>query len=467
MKKVAVIVVALLIVVIAAVGAGAYWFGKQAEVAYNGALQAFAKNGQITIANSSFDRGWLSSTADVTLSLPGFPGGLSITSRIQNGPFPGLWSLKFMPGMAIVDSVLTGNARALAKLSGIKANTMIFLAGNSNTDIQIPAYREPPPGGLSWLEGSGKISVSADQQTIEGSVTLPEVQVASPTGALDVRQTNISWNRLPSPSGLGVGGYDISIARIAVKGSASPTTIEGVHLATSSRESAGSQTLVFSLSARSLKDGVGSKQGGQIGPGRFTMQLSKLDTKSLLGYQRDTQILYNRRLPPDKFGPAAADAFAKLLASLARKSPELDLTKLSVNVGGSEITGKGKFVLDGSNLPTPNNLSGLMQAIEGKASLFVPRAAVATLASQDIQRQLATYQAQGELTPDEVEKLTPDKVSAITSAALPTYMNKVITGMHLVPDGGDFTLTVAAHQGQWLVNDKPLGQPPSAAGGTQ
>jgi len=460
-KKVAVIVVVLLLLLVVAIGAGTYWLGMQTQDAYSSLLQNIAKNGQATISNLRYEHGWLSSTAEATISVPGIPGGLSLTSHIQHGPFPGVMDLQFMPGMAVVDSVLVGNSAASAKFPPVRARTMIFLAGNSETQLDIPAYKRPGVG-YGWVAASGGISVSADQQTIKGHVNFPQMQLSGAAGSITLTQTAIDWDQEPGVTGLGFGGYNLSVGRAIVQSSKGNASIEGLRAAASSRESAGNMTANLSLQVHAVDDGESS-----FGPGQIALQLRKVDTASLTKYQREMQALGNKKLPPGQMGPAMLGKTSELVMALARKTPELEITKLAFKVGGSEITGKGKFVLDASGLAAGDTPVTLQQAVNGAAELFVPRSAVATLAEHDILHQLSAYKTQGTLTPDEIKKLTPEKISAITDAALPTYMDKVVSRMHLVPNGGDYKLTIAARQGQLLINEQPVGQPAGGSAATQ
>ncbi len=453
MRKIAVSVVAVLVILVIIVGGASYWLGMQAQKAYTTLLQKIGNGGRITVSNVSYERGWLSSTAEATISGPGLPTGVSIVSRIQHGPFPAIADLQFMPGMAVVNSELAANSPSLAKLPPIKARTMVFLAGNSETQLSIPAFMQSAAGGTSysWLPASGSFTVDADQTTIIGDMTFPQVKLSNTAGSALVTQATVNWTQ---PTGPGKGAYSLAIGHLTAEGSKGKASIEGLRLVASESESAGSIMATLSVQLRAVSDGVNS-----YGPGQALMQLRNLDALSLTKYRKEIQTLESRKLPPDQLGPAMQRKTTELIMNLARKAPELDITKVALQVGGSEITGKARFVLDGSGLPAGENPATFMQATNGEGKVSVPRAVIATLAQNEIHHQLDAYKTQGTLTPDEVKKLTPDRISNITNTALPSYMNRVVASLHLVPDAGDYQWTIAAHQGQLLINDKPVGQP--------
>ncbi len=454
MRKIAVSVVAVLVILVVIVGGASYWLGMQAQKTYTTLMQNIGDNGRITVSNVSYERGWLSSTAEATISVPGLPTGFSIISRIQHGPFPSIADLQFMPGMAVVKSELAANSPGLAKLPPINARTMVFLDGNSKTQLDIPAFTQSAPGGtsFSWLPASGSFTVDADQTTVIGDITFPQVKLSSAVASALITQATVNWTQPTGALGAAKTEFSLAIGHLATVGPKGKTSIDGLRLMSTEGEAAGSILATLSVQVRAVSDGISS-----YGPGQVVMQLRNLDALSLTKYQKEIQALEGRKLPVDQMGPAMQAKTTELIMNLVRKAPEFDISKLALQIGGSEITGKARFVLDGSGLPPGEIPTTFMQAANGEGKVSVPRAVIATLAQNEILQQLAAYKTQGALTPDEVKELTPDRISIITDTALPSYMDRVVASLGLVPDGGDFQWTVTAHQGQLLINNKPVG----------
>ena len=78
----------VLIILLGAAAAAPYWFGMQAEEAYNKALQEITRDGQVVITRQTYERGWLDSTAEATYSFGGMPVSLTVTNKIYHGPIP-------------------------------------------------------------------------------------------------------------------------------------------------------------------------------------------------------------------------------------------------------------------------------------------------------------------------------------------------------------------------------------------
>jgi hypothetical protein len=162
---------------------------------------------------------------------------------------------------------------------------------------------------------------------------------------------------------------------------------------------------------------------------------------------------------PEQAGMASMGKLMELIASLSKKTPELELTKFSFKTGGGEIVGMARFVLDGTNLNLTENPMLFVAALQGDAELKVPAAAVKQRAEKAIRGQLELYKQTGMLKPDEAARLTPQRIAAIVAQALPAETKKTAESLQLVADGEDYKFTLALKQGQLTINDKPVDTP--------
>ena len=451
MKKTAAVVVAVLLGMVAILGAASYWLGIRARQTYETLLRQTGRDAGFVVTNLRFQSGLLSSTAVATIAVPGLPADISVVSHIRPGPLPEITRLGFMPGMAMVTTRLTVSSPALASFKPVTAHTMVYLAGNSVTNLNIPAYKRIVPhggGGFSWGPATGKIVVGADQGTVNGNIDCPLAQLEGSKNPVSLSQVTFSWMRQPGVPGLDESS--LSIGRISRPGPAGPVGIQGLQINLSKQHQAGDVAARFAMHVRMVSDGNSS-----YGPGQLLVQISKLDSASLAGFQRSTQMLARQHLPANRMSAALLARTAGLLRALARKAPELEITRFGLKVDGSEVAGKGKFVLDGTDISGSGYPDLLLRAVNGTAELLVPRAVVADVATDEIHRRLDTYKTQGTLTPDEVSRLTPPRVARIVHNALPAYMAQIASRWHLASAGADYMLTVAIHQGQLLINGQP------------
>jgi hypothetical protein len=131
---------------------------------------------------------------------------------------------------------------------------------------------------------------------------------------------------------------------------------------------------------------------------------------------------------------------------------------MSFRINGGDITGKARFILDGSKADVAANPGLLFQAFSGEGEVVVPQPALKALIANTLAREVESYKAQGRFSDDEMKKLTPQKVSEISMVAAPTFMGRYASSMQLVPDGDNYKMSLIISQGQFLLNGQPLTQ---------
>ena len=459
MRKTAAVVVAVLIGVAVVAGSASYWLGIRARQSYAALLQQVAQNGGFGVSNLHFQIGWLASTATATLTPPGFPADISVTSRIRPGPFPDLAHLGFMPGMASVTTQIKVTSAALVNFQPITARTMIYLAGNSVTRLSIPAYRRGAAGakGFGWLAANGEIVATADSKTITGIINFPEAQIFNPRSSVTLSRVALHWARTPGTSD--AGQMSLSAQRISKTGASGPFAIDGLGITVWHQRRLGNVAARIKIQVRMANDGISS-----YGPGQILLRIDNLDGVSLDAFERTVRLQGTRRLPPGRLKAVMLARTSDLLRAQARKKPRFTIAGLAFKAVGGNVVGKGGFVLDGTDIGGPDYSTLLLRGMSGSVELLVPRAVVANIATDEIRLQLDLYKSQGILTPAEAGKLTNQRVADIIRNALPMYMNRIASRWHLVSAGADYMLTAAVHGGHLTINGQPAGMGNSAHG---
>lgn len=443
----------LIVILLALLGAAAapYWFGMQAEHAYDELLQQAARDGRFTVSNAHYERGWLVSTADATITPSALPLGVTVTSTIHHGPFPLIGELQWTAHTALVTSQI--GLPFPPGLPPLTARTLIHLDRQSETRLELPAHKHawPEGGGVEWQAGSGEFSASGEARRVKASFVLPALEIRSSEAHATFTRLGLNVDRRPAPSGLSLVDFSMSLDRLAASGPQGKPTLAGLRLGMGSEESAGTLSLSFNFEFRELNDGEAA-----YGPAQLTLKLGKLDSALLAKYQ---QQLTAAESAPAAEQQAMIGKTLELVAGLARKAPELELTRLSLKTPGGEISGSGKLVLDGGKLDVAENPMLLLSALNGEGKILVPNGVVKALAEKDIRRKIDELKAKGSLSEQEAKKLTPEKLAQVSAKMLPRTMDEVARGHHLVPDGLDYKLNATFKQGRLLVNGKPLEQP--------
>jgi len=467
-NKIVTIVVAVVAVLIAAVAALPYWFGMQAESAYQDMLQKLNEGGELTVTNSSFQRGWFESTADTSFTLTNLPTvTVSMLHRVSHGPLPLDDDFQFQPLLARVKSQISiglpGGAIKLPAMIGISS---VYLAGNSSTRLDMEPYKKPAPKAgeteafdLEWKGLHGELALSADYKSVKGEVTAPVLRFSFKDGSFTMNKLNLNLDTQESASGLGTGSVTLGVDKFVLDDTKKGETfsLDGLRLSTSTQEASGNLNSTMSFQIRGMESG-GSKQGAA----QISLQLRKLDVATLVKYQKDVRALRKQKMPPEQANMMVLGKTMELLGQLAKKTPEIEITKLSFKTVDGEVTGKAKFVLDGSQLDVSGNPMLMLKALSGEGEVSLPDSIVRLLAEPDVKRDVETLKASGKLSKADIAKLTPRRMAAITTQAakeLPQYKDNVVSRLRLVPDGTNYKIVAALKDGQLHVNNEPLQLP--------
>lgn len=452
MRRTGPIVVVLLLLVGALAGLP-YWFGMQTETAYNEVMQRITKtkDGEVGISKSQYERGWFSSTAEMTLVSNSLPISVVIVSKIHHGPFPQFEELTFEPMMAFIKSQIS--IPDLKSLPPIDAQTVFAFDGASRTQATLAAHKTPW-GDVEWKPVSAEIAISADRKKSKSSLSAPEIGMTTPFGKPTITKLAINVDEQEHGSGASLVDFSMDIDKLGMGGDKPGYGMDGLHV--SVKNDIGSGNLLninFNTNVRAVRDGDGSHC-----PGAVSVQVRKLDMAALSAYQAQMRELKKQK-NPEKTVMASMGKLMELLATLAKKAPEFELSKFSLKTGGGEITGKAKFVLNGGELNLVENPALFVTALQGDAEFKLPAGVVKQRAEKAIRTRLENYKVEGKLTAAETERLTPERMTAIVEQALPKEMQTTAEALSLVPDGPDYKFTLAFKQGQLTINDKPFDKP--------
>lgn len=460
MNKTAIVVLAVLVVLLAAAAGLPYWFGMQAEAAYQAMIAEITQGGDVTVTSNNFQRGWLESTADTTFTVAGSPITITMLNRISHGPLPIDDDFQFQPVLARVRTDMSiGLPAGIVKLPPIKAKTTVYLAGNSTSHIEMTPAKQalPDNGSVDWKGLSGDIDTSADFKSSKGQISAPGLALVFANGSLNLERMKLTQDMQRSASGFNTGTANLSVDKVAVDGTTGKVTIDGLALNTNTQETGGNLNSSFTVQFKEAAS-ADSRQG----PGQIGVQVRKLDVATLVKFRKEMQELRKQKMPPEQVNMMMLGKSLDLLGQLAKKSPELEITKLSFKTADGEVTGKAKFVLDGTQLDVKGNPMLMLKALSGEGEVSLPDSLVRLLAAPDVKRDIEALKTSGKLKKDEIAKLTPKRIEMITKEALkelPQYRDSAISKFKLVPDGPNYKILAAFKDGQLTVNNEPVPMP--------
>ena len=468
MNKSVTVVVAAAAAFIAAAAALPYWFGMRAESAYAAMLQKMTAGGEFTVVNNNFQPGWFESTADTTFALANLPTvTVSMLHRISHGPLPLDDDFQLQPLLARVKSQISiGLPGGAIKLPPMGGKTSVYLAGNSSTRLDMEPYKKAAPKAgetetfdLEWKGMSGEFALSADYKNVKGEMNAPVLRFSFKDGSFTLNKINLNLDTQESASGLDTGSVALGVDKFVLDDQKKGETIslDGLRLSTNTQEAGGNLNSTLTMQFRGIESG-GNKQGAA----QINLQLRKVDVATLVQFQKEMRALRTQKMPPEQMNMMVLGKTMELLGQLAKKSPELEITKLSFKAADGDVTGKAKFVLDGSQLDVSGNPMLMLKALSGEGEISLPDSIVRLLAEPDVKRDVETLKASGRLSEKEIAKLTPKRMAAITTQAikeLPQYKDNVVSRLRLVADGPNYKIIAALKDGQLHVNNEPLQLP--------
>lgn len=457
------IVIVVLGVTAGGLAAVPFWFGLQAESAYAAFIAEIEKGGNLSVSNNRFERGWLESTADTTFAVVGTPITVSVLHRIEHGPIPLGDEISFEPVMARVKSqVSIGLGANMPKLAPLTANTLVQIDGYLSTRLEMPGSKSGADGSNhEWGGVNGTLDMSADFAKTRGEINAPLLSIAGKDGSFRLNGMKFAFDQQKSASGFDTGTTTLSVAKLSADGAGGKTTVDGFGITGNVQEAGGNLNVTLSVQIREAESA-----GGKQGPGQISVQIRKLDVATLAKFRNEAQGLRKQKLDAEQRNMMVLGKTLELLGQLAKKSPELEITKLSFKTADGEVTGKAKFVLDGSQLDVTGNPMLMLRALSGEGEISLPDSLVRLLAEPDVKRDIEALKKSGKLKKTELAKLTPKRIENITQQALkdiPQYRDSVIARLKLIPDGPNFKIVGTLKNGQVLVNNEPFQMPSTAS----
>lgn len=444
-----------------------FWFGLQAEKSYLALLAQLSRRGGWQFTGTHYERGWFSSTAETVIRHSRIPIELSARHRISHGPFPvdrilaGDW--QFAPVQARIASQIVLNAPAgqtAPDFPPLNAETTFLLNGDGVLHADIAPLRKTGAQGqvIDWRGFSGDVRFDREWKKIRFEARLPALILGAPAQAGGLSLSRLSWRSDLREGGAGYffGDGALNIEQMQFGGADRPLGVNGLEISGSARPAGENVDLMLRYRVEEIR-----AADERFGPGELAIEARHLDAAALAKFKNDLEAVYRGNPPPAQATMLMAGKAMELLAALSRQAPELEITKLSFKTGRGEIAGKAKFVLDGRKNGAAQNPLQLLMALSGRGELSIPAPVLKQMLAPAIRRDIEAYRRRGALTPQDMERLTPQVMDEIVDRAFPQYLSRNGFARYFVGDGDLYKLTVSIRRGQLLVNGTPWHAPAS------
>ena len=469
MKKFTRVLGFTLIALVALAAAGLpYWFGMEAEKTYGAMLEQLSSSSGLQFTGKNYARGWLSSTAETVVRHPQIPVEFTAQHRISHGPLPldrmleGDWRLT--PVQARIASQITLAAvgkQTPLNLPPLSTETTFRLNGGGTVHVEMSPIKTTGAKGetIDWRGMSADMTFDRAWRKIRFDALMPSLTVTT----LDQGEMTLSKLSLHSDTQEGIAGYSfgdasLNVGQLEFGNAAGRVGLKGFALSSTARPAGDNVNLVIRYT---LDEAQVAEE--RFGPGQLVIEARNLDAAALVKFKNEIDALTRGNLPPAQAGMIVAGKAMELIAVLSKKAPEVEITQLSFKTREGEISGKGKFVLDGRKRDIARNPMQMLTAFVGDLELAIPAAVLKRLLTPQIRRDIAAYRQSGALTADDVAHLGPEAMAEIVDRVFPQYLARNDFTRLLVEESGVYKLRLSIREGQLLINGKPWHVPTQVA----
>jgi uncharacterized protein DUF945 len=482
MKKAIGLVMAVLVMVC---GVAPYGFGIRAEETLTALVQLAEDVLDIPVYTTRYSRGWFSSTAETWLALPpdiaavlrayvpfmltpsARAAGLTMVHRILHGPFP----FALRPGSPTplfpVQTVLTSSlvpgmpgvsrdGKPAEALPILQVYTTVLLHGAGQGHIFMPAFTFPPAAqseaAVVWEGLQGDVAVDAQGHHVTGTFQSPGLQLLGEDKKFAmhdaIMRTVVSAERRRasrSDTVIRVGSMAVTPRTEAPAAWA----VTGAELRTIAATASGMLQAVADGQIDTLR-----LAGASYSAGTSHLELYRLHLPVLLRLLHEIgELRQNEPALAAFWGRLLlSEDVARLLSALARPSPELLLTRVSLHTVDGEIRASVQVRIDGDRLLPPGHLPQLLQTIDAEAEGEAPASWVRTTAIAQVRRALRAR--------SRVAAWLPDSALDVLAATITDQqLRHLVAQEYLVLDGNIYKSKARYTHGQLLVQGKPVTLP--------
>lgn len=436
-----------------------WWFGMETEKTYAAMLDQLSHNSGLQFTGKSYARGWLSSTAETVIRHPQASFEIVAQHHISHGPLPldRVMEGKWLPAQAhITSQVQLGppGKKNASTLPPLTATTTFHYNGAGSVHAEMPAVKKSGAQGqlVDWRGMDADVTFDREWRKVRLDVRMPALILATPG-----KQGEFALSRVALHSDMheGMAGYffgdgALTIGQLEFGGASERVSLQGLELSTSAQPVGENVNLTIRYQLGEIRTG-----DERFGPGQLVMELRHLDAAALVKFKNEMDGLYRGNLPPPQAAMMLAGKGLELIGTLAKKAPELEITRLSFKTREGEISGKAKFILDGRRANLAQNPMMLLTSLAGDVEVSIPSPVIKKMLAPQIRRDIEAHYRNGSLSQQEIAKLDTAKMAEIVDRAFPQYLSRNEFTRNLVEENGLYKLTLTLRQGQMLVNGKP------------
>jgi len=446
----------LLVVLFILLAVAPFALGFKVKSDYTKLVNQFAKNLQVDIQIIQYDQGVFSSEAITVLQIPDIPEKIQFKEEIIHGPlYLGLLSQGKSPlAAAVVKGQLdisTSQKEMVRKIfagnNPLVYQSVVSFAGDVETQGYVPAINttfEDEMGPVT-IQSSGMViheTFSADNNMMKGEAEVPVFKINSQTLALNAEAITLSFSGSMGSNQIIIGDSVVSFNLLDIDSGEDQFAIRDFTLRSVTSEN---NALINSGAQISAREVLASNQ--KFGPVSLNLSLNGLNAQSLTQIQKLQKEAENQMkegIPPEQINAMLTGEIMGLVPELIKEA-EININPLSLNSELGKLEADMDFLLEGITEETPADPMFLMSAISLELNLSV---------DEPLLKQLITWQVKGGDTAGDGSEST--MTDAEVSRAVDRNINDMVSESWFVLNEGVFISNVSMHQGELLINGKPI-----------
>lgn len=463
----------VLIVILLALAGLPYWFGIQTEKEYKNITKDYSESEHLEIIDQSYQKGWLKSEAKTTFLLKNGDSGfleLEEIDTIYHGPVPlqllsgGKRVLK--PVMAVLDSEVhvlpvkeSNYSEIIRNIPPLELFTILSLDGHGTTHITMRGINtESGAEGekLVWNGLEGDINFGPQLKSLDTRLTSPGFELDGKDIKLSITEiegdSKLTYkdhsNRYPT------GEASLSVKELFLKsmdektGEEESININRIRISASTEEEAGTLSSTHSAGFEELEIG-----GYKYGPGVYELAIRNIDISSWTKIQALLNE-YNKVEQTEENKEKYMAEFFGVLPNLVKKSPEIELTKLSLKTDKGSLLGHVRISVDGSNLENPElatNPLFLITAIKASAKVSISKTLLKSILTDYRKEEISDdYRDKGKTAP------SGNELDKMAGTAADDEIKELLNENFMVIEADNYELQASYELGQVMLNGSPL-----------
>jgi uncharacterized protein YdgA (DUF945 family) len=458
MRKIAVVLGAVLVVAGVAAAALPWYLGMETEKHIRAAMkEPHGANSAFSLKLVQYQRGWAHSVAVHRIGLKADPDVyFDIRHDIDHLPDPrvGLVHVRSTPRWP--QQVQAAADYYFAKQAAMTVDTVVDYERNVEVSIASPAFSRPlltqPEVKLTWGGAKGalrfaggskmKLELNMPRLAFEGGGASADVTAARLDGDWSTGGSQLDWQ----------GETRLAIGKLSMESPRGGGTLTGIETTMLQRNQG--ETILVGYAVK-VKEGIAT--GAGIEPQGFTdavldIEFDRLDKKALSKYLDDLGGAEQSGVSPEAQARVAAQLWLTLVNELLKGSPEMRIKQVGVKTANGALSGSAVLGFDGAGFSQVTSPFELMTRTRFSATAEASATLLRAWMVKDARANAVNVLAQQGTLADEAqvkllsEQLVQQQLAALEAAGL------------LQSQGEKFVLRAEMTDGKLLLNGNPADQ---------